>query len=48
MLVVDVDMRTLIHHHRSAAGDMTVRLSGGAPITLGPPGLVLDRTFEPA
>jgi Uma2 family endonuclease len=44
-LIVDADLRRVIHHSRDAAGTIVSRIVGDGPITLDPPGLVLDRFF---
>jgi Uma2 family endonuclease len=41
-LIVDTDTRVVIHHHRGEEGRIEVRILHDGPLTLDPPGLVID------
>jgi len=41
-LIVDIDQRLVIHHHRDAEGRIEVRIVHDGPLTLDPPGLTID------
>ena len=41
-LIVDIDMRVVIHHHRHDDGRIEARMLYDGPLTLDPPGLAID------
>ena len=41
-LIVDLDKRVVIHHHRDQDGAIGVRILHGGPLTLDPPGLEIE------
>jgi Uma2 family endonuclease len=41
-LIVDTDMRLVIHHHRGEDGRIEVRILHDGPLTLDPPGLAIE------
>jgi Uma2 family endonuclease len=44
-LIVDADARRIVHHRRGADGIFISRTLGDEPVTLDPPGIVIDRLF---
>ncbi len=46
-LIVDVEKRTVIRHRRDDAGEIATRIVSDVPLMLDPPGLLLDRIFDP-
>ena len=44
-LIVATDTRAIIHHARDEAGTILTRIVRDGPVSLDPPGLVLDRLF---
>jgi Uma2 family endonuclease len=45
-LIVRAETRTIIHHRRDDAGTIQTRIVRHGPLTLDPPGLVLDPVFS--